>query len=134
MNAFAPTTPVTEDDIHRLVHRFYEMIREDDELGPIFNSKIADWNPHLAQMCDFWSSVMLKTGKFQGRPMPKHIALVDLVRPEHFQDWLRLFEQAATEVCTADVAAAFLDRAKQIAESLKYGMFGAEGSKICPAA
>jgi truncated hemoglobin YjbI len=37
MNAFAPTTPVTEDDIHRLVHRFYEMIQEDHEVGPIFD-------------------------------------------------------------------------------------------------
>ena len=131
MNTFAPTSPVTEDDIHRLVHRFYDMIREDAELGPIFNNKITDWEPHLAQMCNFWSSVMLKTGKFQGRPMPKHIALTDIVRPEHFQMWLSLFERAANDVCTAEVAAAFLDRAEQIAESLKYGMFG---SQVCPAA
>lgn len=131
MNTFAPATPVTEDDIHRLVHRFYDMIREDAELGPIFNAKITDWDPHLAQMCNFWSSVMLKTGKFQGRPMPKHIALVDMVEPQHFQMWLALFERAALDVCTEDVAAAFLDRAKQIAESLKYGMFG---SRVCPAA
>ena len=131
MNTFAPTTPVTEDDIHRLVHRFYEMLREDAELGPIFNTKVKDWDPHLAQMCNFWSSVMLKTGKFQGRPMPKHIALVDMARPEHFNVWLSLFEQAAYEVCTADVAAAFLDRAEQIAESLKHGMFG---SRLCPVA
>ena len=131
MNTFAPTSPVTEDDIHRLVHRFYDIIREDAELGPIFNTKIKNWEPHLAQMCNFWSSVMLKTGKFQGRPMPKHIALTDLVRPEHFKIWLSLFERAANEVCTADVAAAFLDRAEQIAESLKYGMFG---SRVCPAA
>lgn len=134
MNTFAPTAPVTEEDIHRLVHRFYEMIREDDELGPIFNSKIADWEWHLAQMCDFWSSVMLKSGKFQGRPMPKHIALVDMVRPEHFQMWMALFQKAAKEVCADDVATAFLDRARQIAESLKYGMFGEQGAKICPAA
>ena len=134
MNAFAPTTQVTEDDIHRLVYRFYDMIRNDPELGPIFNAKINDWDPHLAQMCNFWSSVMLKTGKFQGRPMPKHIALVGTVEPEHFKIWLSLFERAAYDVCSDDVAAAFLDRAKQIAESLKYGMFGAEGSKICPAA
>lgn len=131
MNTFAPTTPVTEDDIHRLVHRFYDMIREDAELGPIFNAKITDWDLHLAQMCNFWSSVMLKTGKFQGRPMPKHIALVGLVEPQHFQMWLELFERAALDVCTEDVAAAFLDRAEQIAESLKYGMFG---SRVCPAA
>ena len=131
MNTFAPTSPVTEDDIHRLVHRFYDIIREDAELGPIFNTKIKNWEPHLAQMCNFWSSVMLKTGKFQGRPMPKHIALTDMVRPEHLKIWLSLFERAANEVCTADVAAAFLDRAEQIAESLKYGMFG---SRVCPAA
>lgn len=134
MSTLAPKSTVTEDDIHRLVHRFYNMIRDDAELGPIFNTKITNWEPHLAQMCDFWSSVMLKTGKFQGRPMPKHIALTDMVGPEHFKIWLSLFERAALDVCTDDVAAAFLDRAERIAESLKYGMFGADGSRVCPAA
>lgn len=124
MNAFAPTTPVTEEDIHRLVHHFYELVRKDDDLGPIFDAKINDWEPHLQQMCNFWSSVMLKSGRYQGRPMPKHIALVGTAHPEHFNVWLSLFEKAAYEVCAEDVANAFLDRARQIAESLKFGMFG----------
>lgn len=118
-------TAITEDDIARLVDHFYGLVRADPELGPIFASKIADWGPHLSTMRDFWSSVMLKTGRFHGQPMPKHAALVPLVTPDHFQTWLRLFRQAAAEICAPDAAAEFVDRAERIAQSLQFGMYGA---------
>lgn len=115
---------VTEDDIARLVDHFYGLVRDDADLGPIFAAKIADWGPHLTTMRDFWSSVMRKTGRFHGQPMPKHAALVPLVTPRHFEVWLALFRQAAAEVCTPAAAAAFIDRAERIAQSLQLGMYG----------
>ena len=49
---------VTDDDVARLVPRFYDRVRADEILGPIFNRAIKDWPHHLAKLEAFWSSVM----------------------------------------------------------------------------
>jgi hemoglobin len=112
-----------EAEIEALVRHFYGRIARDEVLGPIFARVIGDdWEPHLQKMFAFWSSVMLMSGRYKGQPMVAHMRLKD-VRPEHFERWLNLFEQSANEICEPDVAAAFLLRARRIAESLKTGMF-----------
>ena len=68
----------TEDDIREMVERFYGMVRADGRLGPIFEAHIDDWDAHLIKLRDFWSSMLLRTGRFTGAPMPKHIGLPDL--------------------------------------------------------
>jgi PAS domain-containing protein len=57
---------LSEDAIHRLVDDFYAKIRVDPDLGPVFARAIpGDWGPHLATMRNFWSSVMLTTGRYK---------------------------------------------------------------------
>ena len=115
---------ITEDLIRALVEAFYARVRADDQLGPIFARAIdGDWGPHLERMCDFWSSVMLTTGRYKGKPMVAHLRL-KAIRPQHFARWLQLFEATAREVCPPAAAAAFVARAARIAESLKLGLFG----------
>ena len=109
---------MTEAIIHRVVHAFYERIRADAELGPIFNAKITDWEPHLARMCDFWSSMLLMTRRYDGRPVPAHVAIEGLDKP-HFERWLGLFRQTVEAVCPGDMAQLFLDRANRVAQSLQ---------------
>lgn len=113
---------IDEAAIHALVHGFYARVREDAVLAPIFNRVIGDWDTHLAKMCDFWSSVMLMTGRFKGNPMVAHMRLKE-ARPEHFTRWLALFRATAQELFPDDVAAAFIGRAENIARSLQLGMF-----------
>ena len=113
---------VTEEMICELVHAFYGHIQQDDVLGPVFAATIHDWNPHLDRMCDFWSSVMLKTGRFKGSPMQKHKALEGLT-PELFAHWLRLFRKTAHEITPDDVANAFIAKAEMIAGGLQNGLF-----------
>lgn len=114
---------IDEEMIRTLVHGFYARIREDEEIGPIFNGAIGEgWDAHLAKMCDFWSSVMLMTGRYKGNPMVVHSRL-KTVRPEHFERWLALFRQTARTVCPAEIAELFIGRAEIIARSLKLGMF-----------
>ena len=48
-------TGITEAMIERLVHGFYAKVRADAVLGPVFDARIKEWEPHLAQMCAFWS-------------------------------------------------------------------------------
>jgi len=119
---------VTEEMIHDLVHGFYAKIRPDPALGPIFGRAIRDdqWDAHLAKMCDFWSSVMLMTGRFKGAPMAAHNRIPD-IRPTHFARWLHLFRQTAAEVCPPDAAAAFIAKAEIIAQSLQFGIAASRG-------
>jgi len=114
---------IDEEMVKQLVHGFYTHVRADAEIGPIFNRAIGShWDSHLAKMCDFWSSVMLMTGRYKGNPMIAHMRL-KTVRPEHFERWLTLFRKAAHEVCSPDIAELFIGRAENIARSLQLGMF-----------
>lgn len=114
---------ISEEMVQRLVHAFYARIRCDDVLAPIFARVIGDnWGPHLAKMCDFWSSVMLMSGRYKGNPMIAHLRL-KMVKPEHFTRWLELFHATAQEECPPDIAAQFSARADNIARSLQLGMF-----------
>jgi hemoglobin len=114
---------IDEAMVQQLVHAFYNHIRADSELGPIFSRIIGDrWDHHLAKMCDFWSSVMLMTGRYKGAPMIAHMRL-KMVRPEHFDRWLTLFRQTAHEICPPEIAELFIARAENIARSFQLGMF-----------
>lgn len=113
---------ITESMIKDVVHGFYAKIRADSYIGPIFQEKIGDeWDHHLALMCDFWSGVVLSTGRYKGQPMPKHIVLPNLDKP-HFEHWLALFEENAYSVCPKEAADLFISRARKIAESLMLGV------------
>lgn len=110
----------TEDEVSVLVHTFYEEIRQDPKLGPIFQRHVADWDAHLPKMVDFWSSALRGTARFRGSPMPKHVALPGLSK-ELFQRWLTLFRQTAARLENAAMAERASELAGRIAESLWYG-------------
>jgi hemoglobin len=112
---------VTEAMIERLVHTFYARVRRDPLIGPIFNAAIADWDTHLAKLCDFWSSVTLMTGRYKGTPMRVHAELPGIAQ-EHFARWLALFQATALTTCPPAAADLFVDRAHRIAESLQMGI------------
>ena len=107
--------------IHRLVHGFYDRIRTDPVLGPIFEREIDDWDPHLAKMCDFWSSVVLMTKRYDGRPVPAHVKIPGLDHA-HFEHWLELFRATARDLCPPAAADLFIDRAERIAQSLRLSL------------
>ena len=109
---------IDEDMIRRVVHAFYARIRADEILGPIFTAHISDWEPHLAKMCSFWSSVLLMTRSYDGRPVPAHLKIEGL-GADHFQHWLGLFREVASAECPPPAAALFIDRAERIAQSLQ---------------
>ena len=117
------TQQITEDGIRRLVDEFYTKVRADPELAPIFERAIlGNWDLHLANMYDFWSSVMLISGRYKGNPVEKHRRLKD-IEPRLFDRWLQLFGEACNEVLDDDVAADFRAKAGRIAESLKLALF-----------
>lgn len=118
---------VTEAMIRDLVHDFYATVRTDPTLGPMFNQIIGDdWDAHLAKLCDFWSSVMLMTGRFRGSPMVAHTKIAE-ISPPHFARWLHLFRQSAERLCPPPAAALFVVRSEMIAQSLQYGIAASRG-------
>lgn len=121
-------TGIDEALIHRVVHTFYDSVRADELLGPVFETRIEDWEMHLGRMCEFWSGVVLLTGRYHGQPMVKHAPLpVDSV---HFDRWLALFEATVRDVCPPSAATIFLDRARRIAESLELGVASHAGKVL----
>ncbi|OYV42102.1 MAG: preprotein translocase subunit TatC [Acidocella sp. 20-57-95] len=106
--------------IERLVYAFYDAARDDALLGPVFASRITNWDLHLGRMCAFWSSVALKTGNYHGSPMRAHATLpLDVV---HFKNWLALWARTAEAMCPPVAAQHFIEISKRIAESLLLGI------------
>jgi len=121
-------TGIDDAMIERLVNSFYRKVRADPLLGPIFEERIGDWANHLERMCAFWSSVALMSGRYHDRPMEKHLPLP--VDARHFDRWLELFEATAQQVCPPPAAAHFVERARNIAESLELGIAAQNGRRL----
>ena len=60
------TPDISEERISYLVDAFYKKVRLDPEIGPIFNAVVSDWPHHLSLLKDFWSTVLLTTGRYKG--------------------------------------------------------------------
>ena len=117
---------ITEPAIVALVDRFYQKARRDPMIGPVFNNAVGDWDEHLDKLCDFWSSVMLTTGRYKGNPMAVH--LKQPIEPQFFDRWLQLWCETAAELFTPPIAARFREKADRIADSLKLALFYRPGA------
>lgn len=115
--SIAARTGLDEAMLDRVVRAFYVRVRDDEALGPIFEERITDWEPHLERMTAFWSSVALMTGRYHGRPLEKHMPLP--VESAHFARWLALFEETARELCPPEGADHLVERAHRIARSIE---------------
>ena len=122
--AKAEAMGVDEAYISHLVDEFYTRVRSNELIGPIFAKAIGDhWDPHLSTMKDFWSSMMLATNRYDGRPLPKHMALPGLT-PQHFETWLELFYKTLQDTAPSKEAEDwFIDRAVRIAKSFQLSLF-----------
>lgn len=114
---------LSEDTIAHLVDEFYTRIRADAALGPVFERAIpGDWGPHLATMRNFWSSVMLTSGRYKGNPVAAH-GRVAGIEIDMFDHWLGLFEATCRDLFEPEIAAELQTKAVRIAESLKLSLF-----------
>lgn len=80
-------------DISLLVHRFYEKVRADVEIGHFFNNTITDWPEHMEKLTDFWEMNLFFVHKYKRNPLQVHAELDrDMGRTidnYHFGIWLR---------------------------------------------
>lgn len=107
------------DDIKLLVDTFYDKVREDQLIGPIFNERIQNrWPQHLAKMYTFWQTVLLGEHTYYGSPFPPHANLP--VEKEHFERWLSLFSQTLQELFSGEIANEAIWRANKMAVMFQY--------------
>lgn len=108
-----------EDMIRNVVHTFYDDIRNDDLLGSIFEAAIPPerWQGHLEKLCDFWSSMLLRSSRYDGQLMRPHLRLEGL-GDEHILRWLAVFRNTVERICPPNIAGLFMDRAVKIAQGV----------------
>lgn len=107
--------------IARLVDCFYEKVRVDPLLGPVFNAAVQDWDEHKRTLTSFWCSVALRTNSYRGNPMAVH-RMQPAIRAEHFERWLSLWQATTREVLDEADAKLMLEHADRIGRSLRLGM------------
>ena len=62
------------EDVFLLVSTFYDKIKKDDFIGPIFLEAIPnkEWENHLEKLTDFWETNLFFAKKYKGNPMQVH--------------------------------------------------------------
>jgi len=98
----ADRTINSREDVSLLVRTFYEKIRADDFLGPIFNGIITDWETHLELLTDFWETNLFFNRKYFGNPMNAHVEvdkkIDNTITEMHFGVWINMWVQTIDEL------------------------------------
>lgn len=106
-------------DIQLMVDTFYDRIRNDSVLGPIFNGIIKDnWGVHLEKMYSFWNTILFSEPGYTGSPFPPHAKLP--VQKEHFDHWLTLFTGTVNNLFEGEKANEAIWRAQRMAEMFNF--------------
>lgn len=114
---------ISEAQIARLVPAFYALVRADVLIGPVFENAVLRWDDHFATLANFWSSVMLTSGRYKGNPMAAYMKHLAAITPAMFDRWLALWAQVTTETLPAPIAATLQGKAARIADSLKQALY-----------
>ena len=102
-------------DVKQLVDTFYDKVREDALLNPIFNNVIQEhWPEHMEKMYKFWQTILLEEHTYFGSPFVPHAKLP--VEKEHFDRWLQLFFSNIDDQFKGEKAEEAKWRAKKMAE------------------
>lgn len=103
------------NDIKQLVDRFYDRVRADTLLGPVFEARIRNsWPQHLEKMYGFWQTVLLGEHTYNGSPFPPHAQLP--IDHQHFAQWIQLFTATIDEMFAGDKTEEAKWRAARMAE------------------
>ncbi|CAI8432506.1 MAG: Group 3 truncated hemoglobin ctb [Polaribacter sejongensis] len=117
------------EDVFLLVTTFYDKIKKDDFIGPIFLKTIPnkEWEQHLEKLTDFWETNLFFAKKYKGNPMQVHQKLDEsnkyLISQKHFGKWLELWISTLDELFVGDKAIKAKNSARNISFLLFLKMF-----------
>jgi len=110
---------ITEPLLRELIFAFYEKVKKDPILGPVFMNIIGEnWDSHIDTICLFWTTVThVGTGYKARNFMPAHIQHPS-IRSTQLPRWLELFGETAREKCSPDAAAVLIEIAERMADNI----------------
>ena len=107
------------EDIRLLVDTFYERVRKDELIGPIFEDRLkGKWEHHLPKMYSFWQTILLGEHTYYGSPLLPHLDMP--VEGRHFSRWIGIFHQTVDELFTGEIAKEAKWRSERMAEMFNY--------------
>jgi hemoglobin len=127
------TDLATRADVERLVNIFYDAVRGDDILAPIFDDVArVDWNAHLPKMYDFWETVLFGKAAFRGNPLAVHLGLSKQVRlsEREFSRWLALFNTTVDALFEGPGAVEAKTRAERIAAVMQHHISASDDPRL----
>jgi hemoglobin len=113
-------------DVSKIVREFYAKVRADEELGPIFNSVITDWEEHLERLTTFWEMNLFGGKGYDGNPIAAHQHVDDVagpIEPIHFGIWLNLWFETINANFEGEKASILLRRARKMQTVIMISIF-----------
>jgi hemoglobin len=119
----AAASGLTEPLLREVVLSFYEKVRRDAVLGPVFAEAIGDdWDPHIERIMLFWLTATRLGRGYDGRSfIPTHVRNRS-IRADQLPRWLALFRETAAEQCAPQAASVLIDIAERMAETLEISL------------
>ncbi len=115
------------DDLSLLVHQFYAKVRVDEDLGPIFNSIITDWEEHLEKLTNFWEMTLFGKRVYDGNPITAHQNADDFtgnkIASFHFGIWLNYWFATIDTYFEGENAEFLKNRARKMQTFLMVSIF-----------
>jgi hemoglobin len=116
-------------DVFTLVATFYEKVKIDPLLGPVFNTAIKDWDTHLEHLTNFWESNLFFVKKYSGNPLQKHVEVDqqnnNTINEMHFGVWLNLWFETIDELFVGERAQLAKNRARNMGTFIHLKIFEA---------
>jgi hemoglobin len=121
------------EDIAALLTDFYGRAFDDDLLGPVFvdvaRMSLAE---HLPVMCDFWQTVLFRSGQYRANALAPHLRLHRKAHlsPAHFDRWLTLWHTTVDERHAGARADLAKLQASRIAGAMSRRITGPPGQRV----
>jgi hemoglobin len=116
-------TAIDPDMVRSLLDSFYESVRQDTVLGPVFDPLIGDgWPAHIRKINEFWLTALRLSRSYKGSGFMAAHLRHESIREEHMQRWLELFAKAVAQEIPAEHRLAFLNVANAMAENLRISL------------
>ena len=116
---------VTRQDIELFVHRFYDVVKQDQRIGVIFTDVVKmNWDHHIPLITDFWETILLDNPVYKNNAMEVHyhINRIFPLKKEHFDAWLKIFNNTLDDMYKGPVTELAKKRAAAISAVMEFKM------------
>jgi len=106
----------SEKDVQLLVDTFYDKVRNNADLSPIFVQRLGDhWDSHLSKLYQFWNTILFVKPGYHGKPVEGHFSMG--INQKHFDLWLSIWGNTIDELFEGEIAERAKYRGKTMAEA-----------------